>query len=112
MSNGFFTIDYQRQKEELKKWKIYGFTNLEAKKWKKKGFDLETAKIWYNGGFTVKGAIIFIKEGLTPQESKELIIREITKGKKISITLTEGIYTRDQILELIQKERMKEIFLI
>lgn len=110
MSGEFFSIDFQKQQEELEKWKSSGFSNLKIKKWKDKGFDLETAKIWYNEGFTVEGAITFIKEGLTPQESKKLIIREIKNEKKISITLTEGIYTRDQIIKLIQKERTKEIF--
>lgn len=110
MSDEFFTIEFQKQREELEKWKSSGFSSLKIKKWKEKGFDLETAKIWYNEGFTVEGAITFIKEGLTPQESKELIIREIKIERKLSITLTEGIYTRDQILKLMQKERTKELF--
>lgn len=111
MSDDFY-IDFQKQQDILKKWREQEFTNIEAQKWIKEGFDLEIARIWYKGGFTVDGAITFIKEGLTPQESKELIIREIRGGEKISITLTSGIYTKLQILELIQKERMRETFLI
>lgn len=108
MSEDYFTIDYQKQ--ELEEWTKKGFTDFEAKKWINKGFDSKTASFWYKGGFTVKGAIVFIKEGLTPQESKELIIKEIIEGREISITLTEGIYTRDRILELIREEKKKEIF--
>ena len=108
MSDKFFTIEYKEQQEELEKWNMSGFSNLKVKKWKENGFDLETAKVWDDVGFTVEGANTFIKEGLTPQESKELIIREIKDRKKVSITLTDGIYTREQIIELIQKEKMKD----
>ena len=101
------------EKREIQLWKKAGFTTPEIKKWKKQGFNLETAQIWSNNGFTLEGALVFIKEGLNPEESRNLIIQEITDHDidSIIIKLKDGTYTKDEISELIQKEKIKTFFL-
>ena len=100
-------------KKENDRWKKAGFTIPEMNKWKSENFDLQTAKRWNDKGFTIEGALAFTKEGLNAEESKNLITQEIAKKHGIDsiiIKLQEGIYTKDDIYQLIQKEKMRKIF--